>query len=216
MGSVNGADRTARAAVHTVVLVEGLSDRVALEVLARRSGPDLAADGVEVAAMDGITNIGHFLTRYHTDQPGIRIAGLYDDAEERFVWRGLARVGCAPAPGAGRESLEELGFFCCSADLEDELIRALGPAEVERLVAAQGQLRSFRTLQQQPAQRDRSLHDQLRRLMSGRSGAKERYAAVMAEAVPLEQVPRPLAGVLAYARSAQRRPSSEPGAGPAR
>ncbi|HEY3871141.1 MAG TPA: hypothetical protein VGM10_22470 [Actinocrinis sp.] len=101
-------------------------------------------------------------------------------------------------PEPDRPRLEALGFFACSADLEDELIRAVGPPAAERLVEAEGQLRSFRTLQNQPAQRARSLHDQLRRLMSGRSGGKERYAALMAGAVALDRVPRPLAEVLAY------------------
>jgi hypothetical protein len=191
--------------MRAVVLVEGVSDRVALEVLAQRRGMDLEADGVAVVAMDGITNIGRFLAHYHAYEPAVRIAGLYDDAEERFVRRGLESIGFELAPGAERASLEALGFFGCSADLEDELIRALGPDEVERLVEAEGQLRSFRTLQQQPALRDWSMHDQLRRLMSGRSGGKERYAAVMARAVPLERVPRPLAEVLSYVCSEERR-----------
>lgn len=199
MHQAAGGDAEARA--RTVVLVEGRSDQVALEVLARRLGLGLPAEAVAIVSMDGITNISRFLTRYQSTRPGLRLAGLYDDAEERFVRRGLERIGFAlpDAAETGRAAMEALGFFRCSADLEDELIRALGPNEVERLVAAEGQLRSFRTLQQQPALRDRSLHDQLRRLMGGRSGGKERYAAVMAEAVPLERVPRPLAGVLHYA-----------------
>lgn len=187
-----------------MVLVEGVSDRVALEMVARRRGMDLEADGVAVVAMDGITNIGRFLAHYHAHEPGVRIAGLYDDAEERFVRRGLELVGFESASGIERASLEALGFFGCSADLEDELIRALGPSEAERLVEAEGQLRSFRTLQRQPALRDWSVHDQLRRMMSGRSGGKERYAAVMARALPPEQVPRPLVEVLSYVSSGAR------------
>lgn len=202
----DGWDAGARA----VVLVEGVSDRVALEVLARRRGLDLAGEGVRLVAMDGITNIGHFLERHpapgpaagHPRAAATLVAGLYDDAEERVVRRALERAGRGPEPGP--EGLEALGFFGCSADLEDELIRALGPAEVVRLVEAEGQLRSFRTLQKQPAQRERSLHDQLRRLMGGRSGGKERYAAAMAGAVPLERVPRPLDAVLEHVYSKGR------------
>jgi len=44
-----------------VILVEGMSDRIALEVLARRRGRDLAAQGVAVIAMHGATNLGHYL-----------------------------------------------------------------------------------------------------------------------------------------------------------
>ena len=194
--------------VRAVVLVEGVSDRAALAVLAERRGMDLAGDGIEIVSMDGITNVGHFLERYCASGRDVPVAGLYDDAEERFVRRGLDRVGRGPGVGVGvapgRGELEALGFYACSPDLEDELIRALGPRAVERIVEARGELRSFRTLQRQPAQRARSLHDQLRRLMSGRSGGKERYAAAMAAAVPLERVPRPLTAVLTHVHAALR------------
>ena len=186
-----------------VVLVEGVSDRAALAVLARRLGMDLEGDGIEIVSMDGITNIGHFLDDYCAPGRNVRVAGLYDDAEERFVRRGLIRVGLAgtPLPRAG---LETLGFYACSPDLEDELIRALGPRAVEEIVEARGELRSFRRLQRQPAQRSRSLHDQLRRLMGGRSGGKERYAAAMAAAVAPDRVPRPLSAVLEHVHAALR------------
>ena len=186
--------------VRAVVLVEGVSDRAALTVLARRRGMDLEGDGIEIVSMDGITNIGHFLEHYCAPGRDVLVAGLYDDAEERFVRRGLARIGRAGAEA----DLEALGFYACSPDLEDELIRALGPSAVEEIVAARGELRSFRRLQRQPAQRTRSLHDQLRRLMGGRSGGKERYAAAMAAAVALERVPRPLSAVLTHVHAALR------------
>jgi hypothetical protein len=196
-----------------VVLVEGVSDRAALEVLAARRGMDLAAEGIEILSMGGITNIGHVLERLRLERlrgPGghVRVTGLYDEAEERFVRRGLIRVGLLDGAGDGdagdgrqQTELEALGFYACLPDLEDELIRALGPEVVEGIVEACGDLRSFRTLQRQPAQRSRTLHQQLRRLMGGRSGGKERYAAAMAAAVPPELVPRPLAAVLAHART---------------
>jgi len=53
-------------------------------------------------------------------------------------------------------------------------------------------------LQRQPAQRERSLHDQLHRMMGARSGHKERYAELMAAAVRLDRVPRPLDAVLEF------------------
>jgi hypothetical protein len=48
-----------------------------------------------------------------------------------------------------------LGFFVCVADLEDELIRAAGPALVAEVFAAHGDLGAFRTIQRQPAWRGR-------------------------------------------------------------
>ena len=140
------AEASANGDARAVVLVEGVSDRAALAVLAARRGMDLAAAGIEIVSMDGITNIGHFLDLYYAPGSDVRVTGLYDDGEERFVRRGLDRVGLVG-------ELEELGFYACSPDLEDELIRALGPSAVEEIVEASGELRSFRTLQRQPAQR---------------------------------------------------------------
>ena len=94
--------------------------------------------------------------------------------------------------------MEALGFYVCVADLEDELIRALGAAAVERLLDAQGDLRSFRTLQKQPAWQGRTTEDQLRRFMGSGGRRKIRYARLLVEALDLTQVPRPLAGVLAH------------------
>ena len=178
-----------------VVLVEGLSDRLAVEVLARRRARDLAADGVAVIAMHGATNLGRYLDRYGPGGLNVRLAGLCDAAEEDYFRRGLRRAGIGA--GASRAAMEALGFFVCTLDLEDELIRAVGTAAVERIIAEQGELRSFRTLQRQPAQRGQPVQDQLRRFMSGRSGNKHRYAQLLADAVDLSQVPQPLDGVLA-------------------
>jgi hypothetical protein len=194
------ADVTANPALdgppQAIVLVEGLSDRLALEVVARRRGRDLAADGVAVVAMHGATNLGRYLDRYGPSALNVKLAGLCDAAEEVYFARALRRAGISAA--ASGAPLEALGFFVCTLDLEDELIRAVGTDAVERVIAAQGELRSLRTLQRQPAQRGQPAHDQLRRFMSGRSGNKHRYARLLAEAVDLSKVPRPLDGVLAH------------------
>jgi hypothetical protein len=179
-----------------VVLVEGLSDRLALEVLARRRGRDLAADGVAIIAMQGATNLGRYLERYGPGGLNVKLAGLCDAAEEDYFGRALRRAGMGA--GASGAAMGALGFFVCTLDLEDELIRAVGTDAVERIIAAQGELRSLRTLQRQPAQRGRPAQDQLRRFMSGRSGNKHRYARLLADAVEIDQVPPPLDGVLAH------------------
>ena len=196
----NLADMSANPALdgrlQAVVLVEGLSDRLALEALARRRGRDLAADGVAVIAMHGATNLGRYLERYGPGGLNVKLAGLCDAAEEDYFRRALQRARIDA--GASRAAMEALGFFVCTLDLEDELIRAVGTDAVERIIAAQGELRSLRTLQLQPAQRGRPARDQLLRFMSGRSGNKHRYARLLADAVDLNQVPRPLDGVLAH------------------
>ena len=176
--------------MRTVVLVEGVSDRVAVETLAARRGRDLAAEGVSVVALRGAGNIRTALGRYGPQGLGVRLAGLCDAGEESAFGRALeeARLGS----GLGRPEMERLGFFVCVQDLEDELIRALGVAAVEDVVAAQGELRPFRTLQKQPAQRDWTTEAQLRRFLGTHSGRKAQYAEALVQALDLERVPRPL------------------------
>lgn len=176
-----------------VVLVEGGSDRAALETLAGRRGRDLDADGVCVVPMGGATNIGRFLDRFAGRE--VTLAGLYDAAEEGFFRRGLERAGLGP--DLTRAGLEELGFFVCVADLEDELIRSVGAAGVQQVIEAAGDLRSFRGFQRQPAQQGRTTEAQLRRFMGTRSGRKSHYARLLVGALDLDRVPRPLDHVLA-------------------
>jgi hypothetical protein len=184
----------------SVVLVEGMSDQSALRTLAARGGRDLDAEGVFIVPMGGATNIGHFLGLFGPRGFGVRLSGLCDEGEERDFGRSLERAGLGAglASGLGRAGLERLGFFVCVADLEDELIRSLGAACVEQLIEVQGELGSFRTFTKQPAQRNRTREQQLRRFMGTRSGRKIHYGHVLAAALDLTRVPRPLDGVLAH------------------
>ncbi len=61
--------------------------------------------------------------------------------------------------------MARMGFHVCVADLEDELIRALGGDAVERVVAAQGELVALRTFQRQPQWAGRTQEEQLRRFL---------------------------------------------------
>jgi hypothetical protein len=166
-----------------VLLVEGTSDRRAVEALARRRGRDLQAESVAVVPMGGYGNLPRVLRQYRN----VRSAGLYDVGEERHFLRAL---GCDD-----RGDLERRGFYACTRDLEDELTRAVGPDGMERVLAEQGDLRAFRTYQKQPAHRARPLEEQLHGFMWNR---KQRYAVLLVEALDLERVPRPLDRVLAY------------------
>lgn len=183
--------------VRAVVLVEGMSDQRALETLAARRRRDLAAEGIAVVPMGGATTIGHFLARYGPRASDVKLAGLCDAGEARYVGRCLERAGVGPA--GDPTEMEALGFYVCHADLEDELIRALGPQRVEEVIAAQGELGSLRILQQQPAQRSRTVQQQLRRFMGSRGGRKQHYAPLLVDALDLDNVPRPLDGVLDHA-----------------
>jgi hypothetical protein len=191
-----------RMALRSVILVEGDSDRAALESLAGRTGHDLVAEGVAVLPMGGATNIGRFLDRYGPRGADVGLAGLCDAREERDFARALERAGFGS--DLAREDLERLGFFVCVEDLEDELIRALGAPAVEAILDAHGELNPFRTFQRQPVWRDRPVEEQLRRFFGTNSGRKIRSAPVLVEALDLDRVPRPLGGVLAHASSGER------------
>jgi hypothetical protein len=178
-----------------IVLVEGGSDQAALEVLARRRGLALGRGGLCVVAMGGATSIGHFVRLLGPRGLNLPLGGLCDADQEDYVRDALGRGGLSPA--ASRAGMEACGFFVCTTDLEDELIRAVGAAAVQQIIAACGELRSFRTFQRQPAHRQDSAGQQLHWFMGTRSGRKGQYARLLAGAVDLARVPRPLDRVLA-------------------
>jgi hypothetical protein len=180
----------------TVVLVEGVSDQLALLALALRRGRDLDAEGVSIVPMGGAGNIGTFLQRFGPQGFDLKLAGLCDAAEEGDFQRGVERIGLGS--NLTRADMERLGFYVCIEDLEDELIRSLGAAAVEQVIDDQGELESFRTFQKQPAWRGRTTEEQLRRFLGTHSGRKIRSAALLVDALDLTRVPRPLDRVLAH------------------
>lgn len=154
----------------TVVLVEGESDRIAVEVLAERRGvrlPTVVVTGGAGGARRAVAALG-----------GEPTVGLVDTAERDQMSGFVAHL------------------FVCTPDLEGELVRALGIDAVLEIIEAQGEGASFRRLQHQPAQRGRPVEAHLRKFFGGRSGNKPRYARLLAGAVPLDRVPAPLDGVL--------------------
>jgi hypothetical protein len=183
---------SARAAV----LVEGESDRLAVEALARRRGRDLHDEGVVVVAMGGSKNINRFLDRYGPVGVDLHLAGLCDAGEERDFRRALERAELGR--DLSRAAMERLGFFVCDEDLEDELIRALGAPAVEGVLAQLGALDPFRTFQKQPQWQGRPVEDQLRRFIGTASGRKALADPLMVDALDLDRVPRPLDGVLSH------------------
>ena len=147
--------------------------------------------------MGGAHAFGYYLARFGAQRASLGIAGLYDVGEEGVVNRTLQRAGFGSS--LTRTDLEDLGFYACVVDLEDELIRALGAASVEAVIDAQGELHSFRTLQKQPEWRGQRVEDQLRRFMGSGATRKIRYARLLVDTLALDQVPRPLHLVLAQA-----------------
>ncbi|KOG47437.1 hypothetical protein ADK75_23360 [Streptomyces virginiae] len=179
-------DLAARLNVRTAALLEGPSDLAAVEALAARRGRDLAAEGVCVVSMGGAMSVARYTGLLGTPGLGLRLTGLCDENEQPFYDRALDRAG------APRE-----GFFVCVADLEDELIRALGTTRIEDILRSEGELRSWQTFVRQPAQRDRPRQRQLRRFLGTTKGRKIRYGRLLAEALAPDEVPAPLDDLLA-------------------
>jgi hypothetical protein len=159
-----------------VVLVEGITDRIALEAVAARLGRDLAGDAVEIVPIGGAQAIRRAFAPY----AGERVAGLCDAGEERWFRRVLGDA-----------------TYVCVKDLEDELIRALGPERVQEVVAANGELETFRNFQNQLFWRGRPVEGQLRRWLQN-GGRQHRYPPLLVEAMGPEELPRPLTGVLEH------------------
>ena len=158
-----------------VVLVEGVTDRIALQAVAARLGRNLTEDDVEIVPIGGAQAIRRAFAKYE----GERVAGLCDVGEERWFRRVLADA-----------------TYVCVKDLEDELIRALGADRVQEVVAAQGELETFRSFQNQLFWRGRPVEMQLRRWLQN-GGRQHRYPPLLIKAMEPEQIPRPLAAVLA-------------------
>jgi hypothetical protein len=198
-GPAAATEATARAlakaaAAVAVLVVEGISDQIAVETLAARRGRDLDAERVVVLPTGGAHAMTRYLAQFGPAGAGLRIAGLCDAGEENVVRRGLARAGIGVA--GTRAGLERLGFYVCVEDLEDELIRAIGPDRVAALIDSQGDLGSFRSLQRQPEWRGQPAAAQLRRFLGSGATRKLRYARLLAGAVDLDRLPHPLEAVL--------------------
>jgi hypothetical protein len=159
-----------------VVLVEGITDRIALEAVAAKLGRDLVGEGVEVVPIGGAQAV----RRAFAEHEGERVAGLCDRPEERWFRRVLGDA-----------------TYVCVENLEDELIRALGAARVEEVVAGEGDLETFRNFQNQPAWRGRSTESQLLRWMHN-GDRHHRYPPLLIAALEPGELPRPLAGVLEH------------------
>ena len=161
-----------------IVLVEGQSDVAALTTLAAGRG---LTGRMRVVAMGGVTNVRRHVAQLSATEPDALVLGLCDLPERRFMER-------------ARPALAEV--FVCDRDLEDELIRALGPEPVLDVLDRLQELGRFRTFQGQPEWRQRSVPEQLRRFAGTRSGRKTVLAAALASALTPSTTPAPLRGLL--------------------
>jgi hypothetical protein len=166
-----------------VVLVEGESDAEAVRAAAGLLGHDLVAAEVDVVSLGGVTGVRRYLAS--ASLAGVRVAGLCDERESVDFARALG-------------GLADHAVFVCRADLEDELIRAVGTFRVEQLLAGQGDLGSFRSLQSQPAHLGRPTGRQLHRFFGAGSGRKIRYGRLLVEALGPDDLPEPLEALLRW------------------
>lgn len=177
-----------------MVLVEGDSDRIAVEALASRVGRDLEADGITVIAMGGAHAIDDHLARFGPTGENARIAGICDEGEEA-VFRGALETA-----GIGRDldraAMAALGFYVCVEDLEDELVRAVGRRGVEAVLERERDLTAFRTMQRQPAWRGAPFDRQVRRWIGAGARRKLRYARLLIEAIEPARAPSPMVAML--------------------
>jgi hypothetical protein len=179
------------------ILVEGVSDALAVRAMADRAGRNLDAERVAVLPLGGGGGLEASLKLLGPAGLGLGLLGLCDVDHEAHWARRLELAGLGS--GLDRAAMEALGFFVCDRDLEDELIRTLGVAAVERVIAAEGDSAAFRALTQQPAHRNGRREDQLRRWLGAGSGRKARYAPLLVEATTPGEEPRPLREVVARA-----------------
>lgn len=180
-----------RTAIRKVVLLEGVSDIAALTAVAATRG--IALDHVQLVDLGGVTNVRRELSELRHGSVDLEILGMCDAPEVRFVEQALNEIGCSVRDAS---DLSSYGFFICHADLEEELIRALG---TERAMAVVEDLRldaKLATLRQQPAWQDRPLAEQLHRFCGVASGRKELLAGALAAALEPDEVPAPLHGLI--------------------
>ena len=151
------------------------------ETLAARAGRDLEAEGVSIVPMGGATNIREFVDRFGPQGSISELAGLCDEREQHLF----------------RAALEHV--FVCVADLEDELIRALGTAR-RRSTSSTRKASSRRSgsCRSNPTNEAGTSTSSCGDSWAPVPGRKLHYARVLVEALDLGSVPRPLEDLLAY------------------
>jgi len=177
----------------TAILVEGVSDKYALEALALRKNRNLDADGVSIVVMEGAGGIKTFLALLGPSGLRVELAGLCDIAEESKWADALKAHGFSAK--LDRTVMASLGFFVCDKDLEDVLITAVGEQETLRVIDSQGETAAFALFAKQPAQGGKSRHEQLHDFLHTR-GRQITYAPLLVDRLELKKLPASLEGVI--------------------
>ncbi|MEM9612179.1 MAG: TOPRIM nucleotidyl transferase/hydrolase domain-containing protein [Actinomycetota bacterium] len=182
--------RADAAGAEALILVEGVSDQVAIETAAARLGRHLDEEGVVVVPVGGFGAIAGFLREYGPGGRELDIAGLCDADAGPAIERTIEDVGLEPFTAS--DGLMGYGWGVCRRDLEEELIRAAGPERMIDVIEAEGELRSFQTLQKQAAWDGHPVEEQLHRFIRSRARRGTRYAALLTDAMDIDRIPAPL------------------------
>jgi hypothetical protein len=181
------------AGASTWVLLEGASDVAAVRALAARAGVPLDGSRVRLVDMGGATNVRRHLLDAARAPASPRVLGMCDIKEAGFFVRALRDLGCEVTSA---QALPDWGFQLCDRDLEDELMRALGPGPVRAVLEHLGLTDRFAVFTQQPAWAARDFHEQAHRFAGVASGRKELMAQALALALHPRSLPAPLRGLL--------------------
>jgi hypothetical protein len=177
----------------TWVLLEGASDVAAVQAASERAGLELGDAGVRLIDMGGATNVRRHLLDAARAPTSPRVLGMCDIKEGGFFVRALRELECDVS---SVDELPRWGFQLCDRDLEDELMRALGPDGVRRVLDSLRLSGRFATFTRQPAWAARDFHEQARRFAGVASGRKEVMAAALAATLDPEALPSPLRQLL--------------------
>lgn len=195
--AATGAALAKAADARALILVEGISDQIALETLARRRGIDLSAQAIVVFPVGGSSSVARYLEQFGPMGEGKFLSGLCDADAVAIFARALSRTGFGQIESEA--DLAACGFYVCTRNLEEAMIRAVGPNAVEALIEAEGEIAPLRTLQKQAGWQDRPLADQILRFIRSRARRSLRYAAILIDACDSDKIPGPLDAVLVRA-----------------
>jgi len=178
----------------SVILVEGPSDKLALQAAAEKLSKDLDSRGASIIELDGANTLATFLKLVGKTGFDLPIYALCD-ADKESLWRSTLQ-----SAGYGtletRADLEAFGFLVADRDLEDELIRALGVARVKAAITNEGDDSAWATFQKQGTQRGLPELEQLRNFIQVRTARKVQYAPVLVDLLQLHEVPNCLARII--------------------
>lgn len=177
----------------SVILVEGASDKLALQALAEKMATNLDSKGVSIIELDGANTLGTFLKLVGKTGFDLPIQGLCD-ADKVSDWCDYLQDAGHGTP-ATRADLEALGFYVADRDLEDELIRSLGSARVKAAIKSEGDESAWITFQKQPTQKSLPESEQLRSFIK-KGNRKVQYAPVLVDLLQLHEVPNCLARII--------------------